>query len=858
MKKLNLKISKICWIITSFLILIGYNSTAYSQVLGPIQTPSINSDYFVGSVTGFYSTIQNAITHSCTTSGGRVIIPITSTPSDTISSVINGCSTTIIIDRRVVPEVNYQWNGSAYTAVSSVVVPIFNSAANGLVPASSSNNTSDYYLGGNASWNLLSTQVIADISGKIIAPETINSTTINTEVLTATTSITTDNLTAAGTSLLGDGNVTVNSIGIITPSLATNSFIINGSQNIIGVQGTTGTKIQMASGSTATNDLLAYAIDGSAVDSGIAISSIPVLDGLTQVFTGSANSFGNTSGWQTLTSGSLYGGTGEVSNTSGQTWAINNVTGGAQFGKASLGGTTIIDPIAGVTGQNSSGTQTWRCRNDTGACSSASFQTPALTLSGLTSGNIPVAGTGGLLGNGPAASNLALLSADNVYLGSATYGNGSGPESFIDSTLMEGADASGAPTWICINATGQCSFPVIKVNGSQALTGITGTTGTSLAATLGTFTPGNLRSSDNNFNEIDAGIATNNIPLLNATLNTFPGNLTIGGELVVSSCSGCGGSGSTSPGGTTGSIQYNDSGVFGGVVINGLVMSNGTAPPTAATSTQVQTVIGSGVYDTAGSASSAQSAAIASSSSTSLQISNNLSDISSASTARTNLGLGSAATTSSSAYDVAGSATTAQSNAEAASDPLGSAATVQGLALLKANNLSDLASITTARTNLGLGTSSIVNIGTSGSTIPLLNAINTWSGIQTFTTPNLGAATATSVLATGALTGINIKSGENSVVFSTTPVFSIATQSNIITLTASLTSWTIPAGNPGQSMILTFCQNGTGNFTTGTPPSNVRGFFTVGIMASTCSSQSFTYSGNQSAWIATSLGYINE
>ena len=35
-----------------------------------------------------------------------------------------------------------------------------------------------------------------------------------------------------------------------------------------------------------------------------------------------------------------------------------------------------------------------------------------------------------------------------------------------------------------------------------------------------------------------------------------------------------------------------------------------------------------------------------------------------------------------------------------------------------------------ARTNLGLGTSATVNIGTSGSTIPLLNTINTWSANQ--------------------------------------------------------------------------------------------------------------------------------
>lgn len=90
--------------------------------------------------------------------------------------------------------------------------------------------------------------------------------------------------------------------------------------------------------------------------------------------------------------------------------------------------------------------------------------------------------------------------------------------------------------------------------------------------------------------------------------------------------------------------------------------------------------------------------------------SNNLSDVLSASTARTNLGLGSAALLASSAvFQVAnnlseGTASTMRSNLG-----LGSAALLASSAVCQtANNLSDLASASTARTNLGLGTSAVL------------------------------------------------------------------------------------------------------------------------------------------------------
>ncbi len=65
---------------------------------------------------------------------------------------------------------------------------------------------------------------------------------------------------------------------------------------------------------------------------------------------------------------------------------------------------------------------------------------------------------------------------------------------------------------------------------------------------------------------------------------------------------------------------------------------------------------------------------------------------------------------------------------------------VVGGALLAANNLSDLTTVATARTNLGLTSAATTAIGTSGATIPLLNAANTHTdarGVAAVTTSNL-------------------------------------------------------------------------------------------------------------------------
>jgi hypothetical protein len=79
---------------------------------------------------------------------------------------------------------------------------------------------------------------------------------------------------------------------------------------------------------------------------------------------------------------------------------------------------------------------------------------------------------------------------------------------------------------------------------------------------------------------------------------------------------------------------------------------------------------------------------------------NNLSDLPNIVTSRANLGLGTAATQASTAFDAAGAATAAQT-----------------ASLQKSSNLSDVANVATSRTNLGLGGAAVLSVGTTAGTV---------------------------------------------------------------------------------------------------------------------------------------------
>jgi len=150
----------------------------------------------------------------------------------------------------------------------------------------------------------------------------------------------------------------------------------------------------------------------------------------------------------------------------------------------------------------------------------------------------------------------------------------------------------------------------------------------------------------------------------------------------------------------------------------------------------------------------------------------------------------------------------------------------------------------------GITTPGAITAGSLTTTGRMTSASATVTGLNT-----AGCATNTSAGVIG--TQPCPLTGEHVVTFSATPVFAVGFLSNLITITANVTSSTLAAGAAGAPMTVTVCQDATGSWTFAWP-ANVRGGMTIGSTLSTCSSQHFVYSVSQTAWLADSPGVASE
>ena len=141
--------------------------------------------------------------------------------------------------------------------------------------------------------------------------------------------------------------------------------------------------------------------------------------------------------------------------------------------------------------------------------------------------------------------------------------------------------------------------------------------------------------------------------------------------------------------------------------------------------------------------------------STKLAIANNLSDLNSASTARTNLGLGTSATLDSGTSN--GNVVVLDATGLPAVDgsQLTNVTATDSTKLAIANNLSDLNNVATARTNLGLGTSSTLDVGTSANNVVQLDGSSRLPAVDGSQLTNITATDSTKLAIANNLSDLN-------------------------------------------------------------------------------------------------------
>ena len=411
--------------------------------------------------------------------------------------------------------------------------------------------------------------------------------------------------------------------------------------------------------------------------------------------------------------------------------SVNGQTGVVSLGASDVNALAIANNLSDL---NNAGT----ARTNLGLGTSATLDT------GTSNGNVVVLDATGLpavdgsqLTGVTSTDNTKLAIANNLSdLNSASTARtnlGLGTSATLDTGTSNG-------NVVVLDATG-----LPAVDGSQ-LTGVTGTDNTKLAIASNLSDLNNAGTARTNLGlgtsaTLDTGTANGNVVVLDATgLPAVDGSQLTGVTSTDNTKLAIANNLSDLNNATTARTNLGlgtSSTLDVGTGANNVVQLDGTSKLPAVDGSQLTNISPTGA----------------------LLITNNLSDLNSASTARTNLGLGTSATLDTGTSN--GNVVVLDATGLPAVDgsQLTGVTGTDNTKLAIASNLSDLNNVATARTNLGLGTSSTLDVGTSANNVVQLDGssrLPAVDGSQLTNLPSGAGETLQQVTDNGATTTTNI------------------------------------------------------------------------------------------------------